>query len=158
LILFGIRLAGNSIRENETDVSACAQGADETRVRTRLCRRLALRPAPTASPRRDPFPSTRRRRTSDTLSSAQFNSALETLTGISIEMTGNANAVYSVATNSTSPFTTTGNSSTTLTLSDRIHHGIDADAERRRHRRFGQCQLIAFDVRGNLFSGIRVGL
>jgi len=43
-------------------------------------------------------------------------------------MTGNANAVYSVATNSTSPFTTTGNSGTTLTLSDGIHHGIDADA------------------------------
>jgi len=95
---------------------------------------------------------------SDTLSSAQFNSALKTLTRISIAMTGNANAVYSVATNSTSPFTTTGNSGTTLTLSDGIHHGIDADAERRRHRRFGQCQLIAFDVRGNLFSGIRVGL
>jgi hypothetical protein len=54
---------------------------------------------------------------SDTLSFAQFNSALGTLTGISVELMGTANSVYSVATNSTTPFTTTGTSSTTLTLS-----------------------------------------
>lgn len=54
---------------------------------------------------------------SDTLSFAQFNSALGTLTGISVELLGTANSVYSVATNSTTPFTTTGTSSTTLTLS-----------------------------------------
>jgi hypothetical protein len=81
------------------------------------------------------------------LSSAQFNSALETLTGISIEMTGNANAVYSVATNSTSPFTTTGNSSTTLTLSDRIHHGIDAVRSMPAHRLRRSWKLIFRDPR-----------
>jgi hypothetical protein len=53
----------------------------------------------------------------DSLSFAQFNAALGTLTGVSIELTGQANAVYSVVTNSTSSFTTTGSASTTLQVS-----------------------------------------
>lgn len=54
---------------------------------------------------------------SESLNFDQFNSALGTLTGVSFELTGTADAVYSVATNSTSAFTTTGTTSTTLQVS-----------------------------------------
>jgi hypothetical protein len=54
---------------------------------------------------------------SDALTFGQFSSALGTLTGVTFELTGSANAVFGVATNSTSAFTGTGNSSTNLQLS-----------------------------------------
>ncbi len=53
---------------------------------------------------------------SATASFNQFNAALGTLTGVSIEFTGSADSVYSALTSSTTSVTTTGTSTTTLQL------------------------------------------
>jgi hypothetical protein len=56
----------------------------------------------------------------DGLTFAQFNAALGTLTGVSIEFAGDADSVYQVLTNSTTSLTSTGTSTTSLQLTGSV--------------------------------------